>query len=81
MRIQASTARRDRKGDIREDGGIGLLRLKADKDHEREFITSVYRIVGGDDREEQDKGVAWMREYLKSFPPLKELRVVEGSEG
>lgn len=67
MRIQASTARRG-KGDVRDDNGIGLLRLKADSDVEREFITSVYRIIGGDDREEQDQGVAWMRTYLKSFP-------------
>lgn len=72
MRIQASTARRNRKGDIREDGGIGLLRLKADNDSEREFVTSVYRIIGGDDRAEQDKGVAWMRTYLKSFPPFED---------
>lgn len=72
MRIQASTARRDRKGDIRDDGGIGLLRLKADNDRERELITSVYRIIGGDDCEDQDKGVAWMRAYLKSFPPFED---------
>lgn len=71
MRIQASTARRG-KGDIREDNGIGLLRLKADNDREREFITSVYRLCGGDTREQQDNGVAWMREYLKSFPPFED---------
>lgn len=70
MRIQASTAKRG-NGDIRDDKGIGLLRLKADNDREREFITSIYRIAGGDFREEQDKGVAWMREYLKSFPPFE----------
>lgn len=72
MRIQASTARRG-KGDIRDDKGIGLLRLRADSEREREFITSVYRIIGGDDREEQDQGVAWMREYLKSFPPFDDV--------
>lgn len=74
MRIQASTATRSRKGDIRDDNGIGLLRLKADSDREREFVTSVYRIIGGDCRGDQDKGVAWMREYLKSFPPFEELQ-------
>lgn len=70
MRIQASTAQRG-KGDIRDDNGIGLLRLKADDEPEREFITSVYRIVAANDYEEQDKGIAWMREYLKSFPPFQ----------
>lgn len=71
MRIQASTAQRG-KGDIRDDKGIGSLTLKADTDQERELITSVYRIVSGDDREEQDKGIAWMREYLKSVPPFED---------
>lgn len=72
MRIQASTARRG-KGDIRDDKGIGRLTLsQPDHDRDREFITAVYRIVGGNDRAEQDKGVAWMREYLKSFPPFED---------
>lgn len=71
MRIRASTRKRGR-GDIRDDNGIGHLTLTADNEREREFMTAVYRICGGDIREDQDKGVAWMREYLKSFPPFGE---------
>ena len=71
MRIQASTGRRGR-GDIRDDQGVGRLTLTAENDPEREFTTSVYRIIGGYPRAEQDKGVAWMREYLKSFPPIED---------
>jgi len=70
MRIQASTKRR-KGGDVRDDQGIGILRLTADSDSERELITALYRLVGPDIREGQDKGVAWLREYLRSFPPFE----------
>ena len=66
MRIQASTKRRG-KGDIRDDNGIGHLTLTAENDHEREFITSVYRILVEDDKQ-QEQGVATMRRFLSDFP-------------
>lgn len=66
MRIQASAGRGGHVGD-----SVKRVALTADNDREREFVTSVYRIVGGDSRDAQDKGVAWMREYLKSFPPFE----------
>jgi hypothetical protein len=70
MRIQASTRKRG-GGDVRDDAGVGRLALTADNNSEREFMTSVFRIVGAPDRNTQDKGIAWMREYLKSFPPFE----------
>lgn len=72
MRIQASTAKRG-AGHIGDDNGVGRLILsEPNSEQEREFLTSVYRIVAADSREDQDKGVAWMREYLKSFPPFED---------
>lgn len=66
MRIQASTKRRG-KGDIRDDNGIGRLVLSADNDDEREFITSIYRILS-ESGKEQEQGVATMRRFLSEFP-------------
>lgn len=66
MKIQASTQLRG-KGDIRDDSGIGRLILIAENDDEREFITSVYRILVEDD-EQQEHGVATMRRFLSAFP-------------
>ena len=70
MRIRASV--RKRKGDLRSDG-VGHLQLTADGPYEaeeRKFISGVYKLVGADSREEQQEGVEWFREYLKSFPPF-----------
>jgi hypothetical protein len=70
MRIRASCGGRF-KGGLHNDNGVGNLALKADNDRDREFMTSVYRIIyGNPDKESMNKGVAWMREYLKSFPPF-----------
>lgn len=77
MRIRASTRKRGGGGDVRDDNGIGHLALTADNDREREFMTAVYRIVGGDTRGHQDKGVAWLREYLTSFPPFDDETVTK----
>jgi len=71
MRIRASAAARNKA--LHQDDGVGRLTLTADKDEgrDRQFMTSVYRIIWGNpDREEQMRGVEWMREYLKSFPPF-----------
>ena len=67
MRIQASAGR---KGDIRD--GVRKLTLTADSPFDRAFATAVYRIIGPDRREDQEAGVVWMREYLKSFPPFED---------
>ena len=66
MRIQASTRLRN-KGDIRDEKGVGRLVLAAENDDEREFITSVYRILV-EDGTQQEQGVATMRRFLSDFP-------------
>ena len=66
MKIQASTRLRG-KGDVRDDNGIGRLVLTAENDDEREFITSVYRILV-DDGAAQEQGAATMRRFLSDFP-------------
>jgi hypothetical protein len=66
MKIRASTRRRG-KGDIRDDNGIGHLTLTAENNDEREFITSVYRILV-ENEETQEQGVATMRRFLSEFP-------------
>ncbi len=69
MRIQASTKQRG-KGDVRDDNGIGRLVLSADNNDEREFLTSVYRILS-EDGKAQEQGVATMRRFLSEFPEEK----------
>lgn len=66
MKVRASTRLRG-KGDIRDDNGIGHLALTAENNDEREFITSVYRILV-EDGAEQEQGVATMRRFLSDFP-------------
>ena len=67
MRVQASTRLRN-KGDIRDEKGVGRLVLTAESDHDREFITSIYRILADPDDERQEQGVATMRRFLSDFP-------------
>lgn len=66
MKIRASTRLRG-KGDIRDDNGVGHLALTAENNNEREFITSVYRILA-EDGKQQGQGVATMRRFLSEFP-------------
>lgn len=70
MRIRASTRRK--KGGLfdGEEDSVGSISLSAESDSDRKFITSIFRVLGDPNRERQDAGVAWLREYLKSFPPF-----------
>jgi hypothetical protein len=67
MRIQASTKQRG-KGDVRDDKGVGRIVLTADSDYDREFVTSIYRILADPDNDRQEQGVATMRRFLSEFP-------------
>jgi hypothetical protein len=69
VRIRASAGKR--KGDIRD--AVGHLALTADNDDERDFLTSVYRILTCDG-EVQEQGVATMRRFLSSFPVIEEIK-------
>jgi hypothetical protein len=71
MRVQASTKRRG-KGDVRDDKGVGRIVLTADSEHDREFVTSIYRILADPDDKRQEQGVATMRRFLSEFPPIEE---------
>lgn len=74
MRIVAESKRR--KGGISDDDnkGVGQIKLTADDDFEREFLTSIYVLLGGRSPQAREHpqyapSRQFMNEWAASFPP------------